>query len=294
MIPENPSGYNPNIPQPFDIPAQTSQPGFLTDFGTLNQYYGVDHVPFGNTITAVVSTPGLTTFTSPAHGLAGTETIVFSHLAGITGIPVPVITPWTINGIPYTGPVFLVVDANTFTVAVDTRSQQPYQANSGDFTITSGGFPYGYHKKLSFNAPIITPSIPPTSEAIYTKLFRQLPTNPFTPELDFLNILGEMMLSNAFIVEKTPFGQGFKTPWGITVNLGMVNVPNNKQFTQSLTVVFPIPYVNPPLTIKLETSGQFFVGFFVSAVTNNSFNLKGALIVLEDTLVPVYYIAIGR
>lgn len=290
MIPENPSGYNPNIPQPFDIPAQTSQPGFLTDFGTLNEYYGVDHVPFGNTITLVASTPGVTTFTSPAHGLVGGETVQFSHLATITPPPVVVVLPWTLNG---TSAVITYIDPNTFSIAVDTTAEQPYEPNSGDFTVTSGGFPYGYHKQLSFNAPIGTPNIPPTSEAIYTKLFRQVPTNLFTPELDFLNILGEVILTDAFIFQKTPNGQGFVTPWNMIINMGDVVVPN----PGPLTVTFPIPFKSVVYTVIAQGNGPpgSKLRWGVAAVTLTSFNITVAP-PLPGLIFggPAYYIAIGR
>ena len=43
------SVYNPGCPLANDLPSD-SQDEFLTNFERLNTIFGVDHIPFGNTI----------------------------------------------------------------------------------------------------------------------------------------------------------------------------------------------------------------------------------------------------
>src|SRR5690554_2263829 len=123
--------YNPLVPQPSDIPAN-SQDDFLINFSLINELYGVDHVPFGNSIeTASLDTQ--CTMTSPNHRLKPDSSITIFSLDGINSLGVK--EAWPINGMTFDGTLgeLIIIDENTFILDVDSTNFPVYIEGSGDF-----------------------------------------------------------------------------------------------------------------------------------------------------------------
>lgn len=249
------TSYDPGTPLPFDIPSE-SQDEFLMNFEELNNQFGVDHIPFGNTITLITNT-NPSVITSTDHLLVTGNTIKPSHIAGLSELNV--VTPWSINGTNY---AVTVIDANTFSIPVDTTNLTdfpPYIADSGDYLVTTAGFPYGFHKKNTFATTLQSP---PNLLSPKSSLFTQSLTNGVTEDiitqLMFQDGVGNSFidqLTNSTIIEGDA-GVGFKTPWGIIINFGMATFNVN---TASQDFEFPFISSNPPLYLQV-TPTQFFTG----------------------------------
>lgn len=278
--------YNPSCPRPTDLPNNPTQGQFLNNFRSLNFFYGIDHVPFGNSVENIIPDPLNPTtnaiVTSSNHALTTGNTITFSHLSGLND---SVVQPWTIGLGPY--PV-TVLTADTFSVLVNVSTQNPYTSNTGDYTVNTAGYPYGYHKQISLNTPIVTPpNLLGAVSALYSKLFTAKP--PFSqvpsPELFFLNTL-ERMLTNCPVV-KTTTGTGFVTPWGFIINTGGgMNLPNAPTL-----IPWPIPFKSTVFTFIATPLTKSPSGFVLySAVGNASFTASAGGLYGS---VPITYLAIG-
>lgn len=224
--------YNPGTPQGPDIPAD-SQDEFLTNFDLLNQFMSVDHVQFGNIVTfATNANPCVCT--SPNHGLTTGNSVSITHFGSLVG---DVITPWNINGGPYTA---TVIDANTFSINANASGNPPYLANTGAFS--SPSINYGFHKKTFFPAvlsqgPNTVPPLGNPYSAYYTKAQSDI------AQLFFQNSPGsgfERQLTDLpFIEVSNANGKGIITPWGIRINFGQITY---KITTQAYNL--PAPFVS--------------------------------------------------
>jgi hypothetical protein len=287
--------YNPGTPQPPDIPNE-SQDDFLMNFEIINSSFGVDHVAFGNTVTFATSANPCVC-TSPNHGLQSGNTVNIVHFCSLIG---DVLVPWSINGGPYT---VTVIDANTFSMAVNASTQAPYFPNSGAFSSTN--FNYGFHKKNFFpdvlsQGPNTSPPRGAPYSAYYSKSQEYIDPKDmikkFSAQLWFQNNVGasfEKQLTNLPIVSTSNTnGKGIVTPWGLIINFGQIS----PLFLASPPIDFPIPFksavwsmVAGPITGNLDTVSAAtqvnVVGLtqFQARVSSNNFT----------ALTPVYYLAIG-
>jgi hypothetical protein len=256
--------YNPGTPQPPDIPNE-SQDDFLMNFEIINSSFGVDHVAFGNTVTFATSANPCVC-TSPNHGLQSGNTVNIVHFCSLIG---DVLVPWSINGGPYT---VTVIDANTFSMAVNASTQAPYFPNSGAFY--SPNFNYGFHKKNFFpdvlsQGPNTSPPRGAPYSAYYSKSQEYIDPKDmikkFAAQLWFQNNVGasfEKQLTDLPIVSTSNTnGKGVLTPWGIKINFGELSLT-----TSSQTFDLPIPFVstffsivgsillpNPPALTRIGT-----------------------------------------
>lgn len=257
------SSYNPGTPLPLEIPAD-SQDQFLDNFQFINNIFGVNHIPFGNTI--VNATRGNPTIiTSPNHRLATGDNITVYTMDGLD--PETGRQPWSINGTPYNVTVpGIIGDPTTFSIPVDTTNEPPYIANTGDFTVNltvdPNGYGYGLHKLINFSGS----RIPPGRNAPIASLFNQTITRKQPNQIDFTAL--QLLFENnpAALFQLTDMGSyrredrgigtapftsnvqqtSFRTPWGITINMGSIGVL--------------APAVQPPLITYLipYTTTNFF------------------------------------
>lgn len=233
--------YNPFIPQPPDLPSD-SQGDFLSNFGLINNFFGNDHVPFGNSIEdATLSNPIV--ITSTTHRLTTGNTVTVTSMRGRT--PENVIEDWPINGSTFT---VTVIDENTFSLnASDSTAYPPYIVNTGDFV--SPDIDYGFHLKNFFpEAFNRDPNRNNPISSYYTKLDT---TN--VPNLFFQNGINSnfvKQLTELEVTNQTGAGRGFKTPWGLIINMGSV-FSTSQNFT---TYSFPVPFTTKGLTIIFTIS----------------------------------------
>lgn len=242
-----PLPWNYFIPQANDLPAQ-SQAEIESNFTELNDAFGQDHIPFGNSIVNITnSNPAI--ITSPNHGLpsAGGVNVTVTNVQGIMTQTTPEgnvftsIILWPISDNTYT---ITYIDANSFSIPVDTSDTTiypPYYAVTGDFS--SASINYGWHKLLSFPTPRPNDpnkALPITS--VYPKAFQNFVNAWFQNGLSPLSAVG---LTN--LVSTNAAGFGFTTPWGWIVNIGIV-VGSVTSLTAPSTPPriynFPIPFNN--------------------------------------------------
>lgn len=278
--------YNPFIPQPPDLPSD-SQGDLLSNFGLINTFFGVDHVPFGNTIQSATLTNPIV-ITSPIHRLTTGNTVTVTLLKGLT--PEQVIEDWPINGMTF---VVTVVDENTFSLdGSNGTTYPPYIDNSGDFS--SPDIDYGFHLKNFFPQAILAD---PNRAAPISSYYTKLNVNNI-PNLFFQNgALASLVkqLSDLTIANETSSGRGFKTPWGMIINAGMVR-GNSEQF---ITYNFPTPYTNRVFTLQLTVKPNrpllnFGVNPVGEAISLTQFKVqaqRSGQTVLNRN---IYYLAIGQ
>ncbi len=239
------TNYNPNIPQPRDLPSD-SQSDFDTNFLSLNEVFGEDHVPFGNIIEAATIAAPIV-ITSTTHRLTTGNSVTVFNMEGTNDVGVR--EDWPINGTTFT---VTVIDDNTFSLdGSDSTTFPTYLANSGDFSSIS--IPYGNHTKNFFPSPQLNPPNRASPKSAYfsqevvnenslnqTELFFQngetladivqLTNIPSSPIVQYRNLAG-VSIGN---------GRGFITPWGTIVNFG------NAQVLRGLftTLNYAIPYTS--------------------------------------------------
>jgi len=278
--------YNPFIPLPPDLPSD-SQGDILLDFNLLNNFYGVDHVPFGNAIrNGTLASPIV--ITSLNHGLTTGDTVTIQTMQGTT--PEGVIQPWPINGNTFT---VTVINPNFFSLnGTNGTTYPPYIQNSGSFDSTD--LDYGFHTKNFFPQAITAdPNRDAPISGYYTKL-----NASNIPQLFFQNGSLAAMVSqlvNLPVANQTAAGQGFKTPWGMIINMGMVQA-NRQSVT---TYNFPTPYTSRVftliLTMKLSgsvTDPQINPVGLASSLTQFQVQLQSNL--NANFSRSVFYIAIGQ
>lgn len=279
--------YNPGTPQGPDLPSE-SQDEFLSNFSLINQFFGVDHIPFGNTVTNATSANPCVC-TSPNHGLTTGNPVMITHFASLIG---DIITPWSINGGPYTA---TVIDANTFSLNVSAAGQKPYLANTGAFSSTAK--PYGFHTKTFFPAvqpqgPNTTPPLASPYSAYYSKLQGTL------AELFFQNGVGasfEKQLTQLPVVERSNAnGKGILTPWGVIINFGSITFQSTSQ-QYDLPIPFTSAFWSIVGTLNMTTTKKVRPFWQMNAVGLTKFSAVERTGDPETTLhkVPGWYIAIG-
>lgn len=249
--------YNPNIPQPPDLPSD-SQPDILTDFLSLNEVFGVDHIPFGNSIEeATLANPCVCTSTN--HRLTTGDTVTVYNMEGIDLISVR--EDWVINNTSFT---VTVIDEDTFSLdGSDSTTYPVYIPNSGDFSSTD--LPYGYHTKNFFpTTRLDAPNLTSPKSSYFPQNVENL------AQLFFQNgatAADKVPLTQVNTTTQTIDGRGFITPWGLIINMGTV-VARSSGFS---TFNYPVPYTSTvfgliltrgrPLTIDTnDTSTKTVVG----------------------------------
>ena len=290
--------YNPGTPQPPDLPSD-SQDDFVTNFDVINQFFGVDHIPFGNTVSfATNANPCVCT--SAAHGLTTGNTVNIVHFCSEVG---DVLVPWNINGGPY---VVTVIDVNTFSINADASANPTYFPNSGAFS--SPNFNYGFHKKTFFPTvlgagPNTTPPRGNPYSAYYSKAQEYIdPIDKLkksAAQLFFQNNVGasfERQLTELNFVEReTANGKGVITPWGLIINFGQITFEATTQ-TYTLPIPFKSQFWSIIGTLQVTTAKKGPRPFWqMSAVGLTQFQAKERTGGPEDTLlkVPGWYIAVG-
>lgn len=278
--------YNPFIPLPPDLPSD-SQGDILSNFNLINRFFGVDHVPFGNSIeAATLSNPIVITSTN--HRLTTGNTVTVTSMQGLTDEQV--IEFWPINGSAFT---VTVIDANTFSLdASDSTAYPPYIPNTGDFV--SPNIDYGFHLKTYFPNGI---AADPNRAAPISGYYPKLNINN-VPELFFQNsttAASVKQLVNLGIANQTSAGQGFKTPWGMIINMGMVlGVSGN--FT---TYNFPTPYTSRVFSINCTIQPQTITNNFginpvVQVNSLTQFQVQAQRSGTTNISRNMFYIAIGQ
>lgn len=263
--------YNPGTPLPQDIPAD-SQDEFLTNFDELNEIYGINHIPFGNTIVSA-TTANPCVMVSPNHRLTSGDSITLYTLDGLnaeTGKE-----PWPINGNTYAGANLTVIDANSFSINQDTSTFDPYIESSGNFLCNEADYGYGMHKFINFAQKLTAgPGRAAPLSALYTRqVERQSLNYPFDKitqtSLYFQNnVANEYQLTNNTIINETGSikGYGWRTPWGTIINFWnwqsfganspatvVVSLPIPYSTTHYFTLVTPIIRGNLRVTAKTLT-----------------------------------------
>ncbi len=286
--------YNPNIPQAPDLPSD-SQPDIDSNFISLNQVFGVDHIPFGNLIeAATLAAPCVITSTN--HRLTTADTVTVFNMEGITTAGVR--EDWSINGTLF---IVTVVDDDTFSLDGSNTATEPvYLANSGDFT--SAALPYGNHTKNFFPSPVFNPPNRANPKSAY---FSQNIMN--IAELFFQN---DQTVNDIFPLTNIPIsattlyniagtalgkGLGFTTPWGITLNFGQLFALKSLTLTHNYAVaytsqVFSFTMTLGPASFFSTTPQQ---NPFGRSVSNTQFQIGYATGSAQDANAIINFIAIG-
>ena len=246
--------YNPDIPQPSDIPAQ-SQDGFFFDFSLFNTYFARNHVQLGNVITnATNGTPLI--ITSRGHGLSNGDMVTVYDIQGLMGAEA---IPWPINGITY---AITNATPNTFRLTgADSTTYPPYLPGTGNFS--SPSYSYGYHTQLSSPFPLPgDPGQPAPVGSLYSKIAPKPSGKPFTnPDLFFQNVsaiaqLTRLPISKTVTSGNPPDGTftcySMVTPWGLIVNFGQCAIRGATSVPGIVT--FGIPYTSTPYVAILTAA----------------------------------------
>lgn len=231
--------YNYNVPLPNDLPSD-NQPVFQSNFDTLNDQFGVNHVKLGRTVEgATLSNPCI--ISSVDHGLTTGDTAVFTHVKGINAQGV--VSDWAING--GAGYVITVINENTFSIPVDSTAYDPYIPNSGDFSSTA--YNYGYHTKLFFKQPPLNfnqPDLQSPATSLYPKDIGNFASLFFQkgPQAVLESLLTFFAFSPTDVnFIETTNGIGFVTPWGLIINMGQVS-KKTKQTSIPFNFDLPKPF----------------------------------------------------
>lgn len=276
--------YNPATPQAPDIPSD-SQDDFLTNFDLLNQFFGVDHIAFGTTVTSATNANPCVC-KAVLHGLANGNTIHIAHFGSLVG---DIIQLWNINGGPYT---VTVIDADTFSINADASANPPYLENTGAFECDQ--FNYGFHKQVTFpNVLSVGPNNSPPrgapASAFYTKLVEML------PQLFFQNGVNQEQQLTGIQFKQDGDGMGFVTPWGLILNFGPIAVSSTFK-----TFKFSVPYTSSVWSINLTlqqppvTVTKQFLLPIVQFVDLLTFQAKSAVLPgNKPATSAAWYIAVG-
>ena len=286
--------YNPNIPQGPDLPSE-SQIDINSNFLSLNQVFGEDHIPFGNLIEeATLATPCVLTSTN--HRLTTADTVTVFNMEGITTGGVR--QDWSINSTLF---VVTVIDADTFSLdGSNTTAEPPYIADSGDFT--SAALPYGEHTKNFFPSTILNPPNRANPKSAYftqnienlAQLFFQ---NDDTVE-DAFPLTNIPIKATSLLIDGTVNrgkAIGFDTPWKIIVNFGQVRVERQSPTTYN----YPVPYKSQVFSFTATFGPAPF--FFVinpqnpvgRSISLTQFIIDYEIDGVDSFLGPVNFIAIG-
>lgn len=231
--------YNPVIPQAADLPSD-SQSDINSNFFSLNTTYGQDHIPFGNSIENATSEAPIV-ITSPIHRLTTGNQVTVFNMEGINSNEVRI--DWPINDDTF---LVTVIDENTFSLDGSDGSDEilfpPYLENSGDFN--SLDLPYGQHLKNFFPTPLTEP---PNRISPKTAYFPMEMLN--LSQLFFQN--GDMEENITQLTGLSPIvsnhrGTGWKTPWGLIINMGKRKLNGDVQ-----TFAFPVPFTVLPISLMI-------------------------------------------
>lgn len=279
--------YNPRIPQAPDLPSD-SQPDIDSNFLSLNEVYGEDHIPFGNLIEeATLAAPIFITSTN--HRLTTGNTVTMFNMEGITDNNVR--EDWTINGSAF---VVTVIDDDTFSLdGSDSTTFPTYISNSGDFSSVS--LPYGSHTKNFFPTPQLNP---PNRVAPKSAYFTQNIEN--LAELFFQNgntLADVFQITNLPISATTTEGFGFVTPWGWIVNMGEITIDNLGFTTFDYPLAFTSEVFSLTLTrgvIRINPGGSSTKSVVGSSLSTTQFQAQYTTVITNRNRVYAYYMAIGQ
>lgn len=281
--------YDPGTPQASDIPA-ASQGEFFDNFLLLNQFFGNDHIPFGNVITSATNAFPVVC-KSPNHGLTSGNTITVSHMCYLNQDGI--LEPWPINGGPY---VVTVIDPNTFSFNQSSVDLGTYYPNSGAFVCQQ--FNYGFHTKNYFPfTQVSDPNLAPPYSSFYPKTTTLMISTKTVevPNLFFNNGVGSSFVSQLTQIpfRSTKRGIGFKSPWGITFNMGQVQLKGVNSST-AVSFSFPMPFSSTPFMIiiskMIEPVGLTLLIF---DLTTTEVYIKGIPAGVSTGNPQISYIAIG-
>jgi hypothetical protein len=286
--------YNPNTPLPQEIPAE-SQSRFLDNFTLLNQYFGRDHVPFGNVISnATLAAPCV--ITSASHGLSTGNTVTIYDISGLQGNSA---VQWPIDGSSVT---ITVIDADTFSLnASDSTLYPPYIDGTGNFS--SPSYLYGYHTHITYPTPLKADPPITTSggSSLYQKVFIPPPGKQPSRRGD---LFFETQISPSIVDQLTRLfvntqsssaGTNYSivTPWGVIFNFGKTS---HEEFTGPITVNFKSPYTATNFGVIISLSSGIFgdaeLGVNSTSLTNFSFTSRNES-EFSDFNEAINYISIG-
>lgn len=285
--------YNYNVPLPNDLPSD-NQPVFQSNFDTLNDQFGINHVKLGRTVEgATLSNPCI--ISSVDHGLTTGDTAVFTHVRGINAQGV--VSDWAING--GAGYVITVINENTFSIPVDSTTYDPYIPNSGDFSSTA--YNYGYHTKLFFQQPPLNfnqPDLQSPATSLYPKDIGNFASLFFQkgPQAVLESLLTFFVFSPTDVnFIETPNGIGFITPWGLIVNTGYLYL---KFTTGTYSVELPKPFTSTAYTgilskVKYKKNSLNTCAVVFPNVSTMDVKIPPFAIIDQDDY-KFYYIAIGK
>ncbi len=229
--------YDRNTPQPTDIP-RDSQDEFVTNYDILNNIFGVNHIPFTRNITiATNASPCVITITD--HKFTTGEMVQVYGLKGTNDEGQERL--WSIDGDTFS---ITVLTVDTFSIPVDTSTENTYLANTGNVLNTTITNYYGTHKKVSFAgasleqgraSPIVT--VNPITVKRHIVNNEEIPTWKLEdiPELHFQNSTATLLRLTGFnpeilvinvqiasepVIFMDTFLYGFTTPWGLKINFG--------------------------------------------------------------------------
>lgn len=236
--------YFPGIPQPDDIPAD-SQDEFLINYGTLNNVFGVNHIPFGNTVVSATNANPCV-ITSTNNRLVDGDQVTFYHMYGINSNGIRVIWPDTINGVNFVV-TKIVGDDDSFSIPLDTSSYDTYEPSSGNYLVTSS-YPYGYHTLINLLQPIANnPNLNSPNSSLFSKQITDIFPRTIIPiplisnELFFQNNNSSTYQLTNNNLKRNTLSYSFISPWGIIINMfPVISVPSN--VSPPIVFNYGIPY----------------------------------------------------
>jgi hypothetical protein len=281
--------YSSLIPQPNDIPADGTN-DYFNNFNLANIDFNMDHVPFAGVLANILNT-NPATVVSTMHTLFTGNTVTFQGLNDnpldgfVTGMG-------ALDGNTYT---ITVVDANTFTLngvdATNTAVFIPYDLTKLYGSYTSAQLNSGFHKKITYDGNAGDPNLLPPISSVYPKETNLL------YQLYFQNGMGSALveqLTNSTAVP-TPNGNGFRTPWGLIINMGFVNFNY-----PGISFEFPIHFTSAATVYTLLATPLFspkknqVVSWGAEATSGSTFTGAGFITSSPvGTPVPMYYFAMG-
>lgn len=251
--------YDENTPQASDIP-RDNQDEFVLNFETLNDFYGIDHIPLSRSVeNATRANPCVITNTN--HGLAGTEMVTIENLKGLDGEGDTVY--WSINENTYA--ISVLTDDTFELTGANTTNEQEYIESSGNYQIDTSNY-YGTHKKVTLATPLIDdPNRSSPKSSLYTKdsvkyiplvgpeykrtgnaieaFFQNSTSGAFQLTAATLSVEEvEWVVSVSPSIKSKTFLYGFTSPWGIKINFGYNVAFGNPTITSTRTFTLPATY----------------------------------------------------
>ena len=284
--------YAAFVPRSTDTHSE-SQDDFLNNFRSLNDQFGQNHIPMGNSVEeATLTNPCVITSTN--HRLQTGDQVTFTNLKGLNSDNV--IEEWSLNTAGLQ--TITKVDDDSFSVnGYDATTQPTYTLNTGDWS--SSAIDYGFHLMASFPEALSTLLLPPKA-AMYT-VSKDVSRNLLYTNLAFSNFLNQSsqklitdLTATRASVQSLAHGFTFQTPWGFKI-LFQLSTVQSKNFTTTRDFVEPFSSQIYCIVGGLWDTGpvdEFFLG--IVSLTQYSIQLQKSVLFPFDTKTYVYYLmAIG-